>query len=304
MKTAVASLVLTMMIAGCAEKERYVERYLDSISLVLHMNRPAEVTGLLKPGASPGHTVEHPDLTGISRLSFTCSSRDSSELLEQLPDTVIPFDVTVSSQNESPSIEYWQDGIHWKPAYSWTLTEDSCFFSATVIIGNSTGREWFSRSAIMNDITGNPVCMVSDTLIIRTGDMELGWWNARGPALSHTLRYGWPVNTQWNQLIPCIASNSQEMITGIHQWPVRTGDTLWIPPEQEIEISETIHQNSRGYDCTLQIYNQTDEYTEIRISHPDRTPRGALFQPQGDFPSLLGLWPGDVVILEYRITYI
>ncbi len=303
MKAIAATLMLTLIIAGCAEKERYAERYLDSISLVLHMDRPAEVAGFLRQGASPCHTVEYPDLSGISRLSFTCNPEDSTEFLEQMSHSVIPFEVSAAVYDDTPSIKYWQEGITWQPGYHWIVNGDSCFFAATVIVSNSTGREWFSQKTVLKDLPGNPVCMVSDTLIIRNGDMELGWWNARGPALPLTLRYGWPVNSQWNQLVPCIVPHAGELITGIHEWPLRTGDTLWIQPEMEIETTETIHQNTTGYECTLMIYNQTEEYTEIRISHPDKTPRGALFQRQENFQSFLGLQPGDVVILEYRILY-
>ncbi|MCK4807804.1 MAG: hypothetical protein KAT09_09160 [Candidatus Aegiribacteria sp.] len=303
MKTITATLILTMIIAGCAEKERYAERYLDSIGLVLHMDRPAEVAGFLRQGASPCHTIEYPDLSGISRLSFNCSTEDSIKLLEQLSPGLIPFEVIADAYSGTPRIEYWQDGITWEPGYHWTVNEDSCVFAATVIVSNCTGREWFSQKTVMKDLSGNPVCMVSDTLIIRNGDMEIGWWNARGRALPLTLRYGWPVNSQWNQLVPCIVPNAVDLITGIHEWPLRTGDTLWIKPETEIEITETVHQNTTGYECTLTIYNQTDEYTEIRISHPVRTPRGALFQRQENFHSFVGLQPGDIVILEYRIIY-
>lgn len=295
--------MLIMLIAGCAEKERYAERYLDTIALVIHMDRPAEVAGLLRQGASPCHAIEYPDLSGISRLSFNCRYEDSTELIKKLPDAEIPFSVSAGAYSGYPSVEYWQEGITWQPWYRWTLSEDSCEFAATVKISNSTGREWFSQNCVMKDNSGNPVCMISDTMIIRNGDMELGWWNAGGEVLPLTLRYGWPVNSQWNQLVPCIVPNSGDLLAGTGEWPLRTGDTLWIQPDREIEITETIHQNTTGYECTLMIYNQTEKYTEIRISHPDTTPRGAIFQKQEDFPSLMGLWPGDVVILEYRVLY-
>ncbi|RKZ08161.1 hypothetical protein DRQ25_09745 [Candidatus Fermentibacteria bacterium] len=303
MKAILTTLMFIMLLTGCAEKERYAERYLDSISLVLHMDRPAEVAGVLRQGASPSHAVEYPDLSGISRLSFICSMEDSAELFEQISQALIPCELSAVENANSSSIEYWQEGIAWQPEYHWTFSDNSCVFTATVIVSNSTCREWFSQRTVMKDFSGNPICMVDDTLIIRNGDMELGWWNATGPVLPVTLSYGWPVNSQWNQLVPCIVPHAGDLITGIDEWPIRTGDTLWVQPETEIEITETVHQNTTGYDCTLQIYNQTGVYTEIRITHPDRTPRGALFQPQENFPSLLGLQPGDVVILEYRIHY-
>jgi len=303
MKAITTTLVLTLMFASCTEKERYAERYLDSIGLILHMNRSAEVAGFLRQGTSPSHTVEYPDLSGISRLSFTCNPEDSSRLSDQLSLAVIPSELSASGYEGCNYVEYWQEGITWQPEYHWTVNGDSCVFAATVTVSNSTGREWFSQRTVMKDLSGNPVCMVSDTLIVRNGDMELGWWNASGPTLPLTLQYGWPVNSQWNQLIPCIVPHAGELIPGINEWPIRTGDTLWVQPEMEIEITETVHTNTTGYDCTLQIYNQTGEYTEIRIAHPDRTPRGALFQPEGNFPPLLGLQPGDLVILEYKILY-
>jgi hypothetical protein len=303
MKIAVTTLILTIIIAGCTEKERYAERYLDRTSIVLHLDRPAEVSGVLRQGASPDNTVEFPDLSGISRLSFSCGTDDSLELLEQLPDAVLPFEIEADGNSAFPSVEYWQDGITWQPVCRWTVESDSCSFTATVTLSNRTGREWFSQTTVMMDESGNPVCMVSDTLIIRNGDMELGWWNATGQALPLTLSYGWPVNSQWNQLVPCIVPNAGDLVSDIQEWPIRSGDTLWIQPETEIEMTETVHQNTTGYECTLQIYNQTEEYTEIRIVHPERTPRGAQFQPGEEFQSFIGLQPGDLATLEYRITY-
>ena len=96
MKAIATTLILTLMFTGCAEKERYAERYLDSIGLILHMNRSAEVAGFLRQGASPSHTVEYPDLSGISRLSFTCNQEDSSRISEQLSLALIPSELSAS----------------------------------------------------------------------------------------------------------------------------------------------------------------------------------------------------------------
>jgi len=303
MKTVMTTLIVTMLITGCAEKERYAERYLDTISLVIHINRPADVTGFLKQGESLWQAVEYSDLTGISRLSLTCDAEDSIELLNKMPDIDFPFEVSTETRNGGTSVEYWQEGITWQPVYEWNIHGDSCFFTANVRISNSTGREWFSRNVIMKDVSENPVCGLSDTLILRNGDMDLGWWAAGGEVLPLTLRYGWPLNSQWNQLVPCIVPEAGKLVDGIETWPARTRDTLWVHPEKEIEITETVNQASNGYDCFLQIHNQTGEYTEIRITHPETTPRGAKFQEGEKFQSFLGLQPGDVVIMEYRILY-
>ena len=301
MKTVLTTLLATMLITGCTEKERYAERYLDTISLVIHIDRPANVSGFLKRGESIRNAVEYPDLSGITRLSLTCDEEDSIELFNRLSD--FPFEVSTETYNGAVSVEYRQEGITWQPVYKWYTCRDSCYFTATVRISNSTGREWFSRNLIMEDVSENPVCGFSDTLIIKNGDMDLGWWAAGGKLLPLTLRYGWPLNSQWNQLVPCVVPEAGTLLDGIGTCPARTGDTLWVQPEEEMEIAESVNQVANGYDCTLQIHNQTDEYREIRITHPETMPRGAHFQELGNFLSFLGLHPGDVVILEYRILY-
>lgn len=298
---AVIALGLTMIITGCAEKELYPERYLDSVNLTLHTDRPAEVSGFLRQGVSPGNAMEYPDLSGASRISFYCSPDDSARLSELLETTDIPFNVSLHEDDLPPSVRFWQEGITWSPVYSWVIEGDSCRFSARVVLSNSTGREWFSQNTVMKDPCDNPVCMVPDTLLIRNGDMEIGWWSARGRLLPLSLRYGWPQDSQWNQLVPCVVADAGSL-TGT-DWPKRTGDTLWIEPEVPMEFTEEVQPNSTGYHCRLLLHNQSEEYIEIRLLYPDETPRGAVFQPQEGFPSMLGLQPGDLQVLEYSILY-
>lgn len=301
MKTALAALALTMMIAGCAEKERFPERYLDSIALAIHPDRPAEVSGFLRRGTVPANALEYSDLTGATRISFDCGPEDSSRLAEIMENSPVPVQVRLRNDDLPSSVRYRQEGITWRPLYSWSQEGDSCSFSARVLISNTTGREWFSRHTTFMDAPGEMVCLVPETLIIRTGDMELGWWKADGRVLPLTLSYGWPLHSQWNQLIPCLVPEAGELLDA--RWPVRTGDTLWVRPEVPLEISEQVHPNSAGYECTLILHNRTEDYAEVRITVPERTPRGARFRPGGDFPSFLGLQPGDIAVLEYGIVY-
>lgn len=301
MKTVISALALTMMIAGCAEKERFPERYLDSITLAIHPDGPAEVSGFLRKGAVPANALEYSDLTGATRISFDCRPEDSSRLAEIMESSPVPVQTRIRNDDLPSSVRYLQEGITWRPLYSWGQQGDSCSFSARVLITNTTGREWFSRYTTFMDAPGEMVCLVPETLIIRTGDMELGWWKADGRALPLRLSYGWPQHSQWNQLIPCLVPEAGAMPDA--RWPVRTGDTLWVQPAVPLEISEQVHPNSAGYECTLVLHNQTGEYAEVRITVPERTPRGARFRPGGDFPSFLGLQPGDIAVLEYGIVY-
>jgi hypothetical protein len=153
----------------------------------------------------------------------------------------------------------------------------------------------------MKDMQDDPVCMVPDTLLIRSGDMELGWWSSEGIVLPITLRYGWPQDSQWNQLLPCVVPEAG--LLSSTDWPKRIGDTLWIEPGIPLEVSEQVHPNSTGYLCSLIIHNQTASYVEVRLMYPARTPRGAKFEPGEGFRSFLGLQPGDMQILEYRVVY-
>ena len=306
MKSVLTTLLFIILLAGCAERERYAERYLDSIDIVLHQNTPAEVSGFLKNRFEPGDALECPDMTGIREITFKCSADDFTSLSKNLQDCLIPVVITTSVSDGVPSVEYLQDGITWKPNYQWSIRDGSCAFTATVSIINSTGREWFSESIVMMDMLNEPVCRLSDTLIIPGGELELGWWYAEGTAHPLTLVYGWPINGEWNQLIPCHVPDAGKIIPAgeeTHEWPGRTGDTLWVKAEHMLELSETIEQNPDGYSCLLEIRNSSEKYMEIKFSHPDILPRGAEFVEVESFPAVLELYPGEQTMLKYDIVY-
>ena len=306
MKSVTTTLLLIILLTGCTERERYAERYLNSIGLVLHPNNPAEVSGFLKTQFDPDDALECPDMTGIREIAFNCSSDDYVTITENLQDCMIPVAVTTVMSDVIPSVEYLQDGITWKPNYQWSVREGICRFTATVSIVNSTGREWFSESIIMMDMLQEPVCRLSDTLIIPEGELELGWWHAEGTANPLTLVYGWPINAGWNQLIPCHVPDAGQIVPAgeeTSEWPVRTGDTLWIQAEHRVELHETIEQNPDGYSCMLELRNDSDRYMEIEFSHPDILPRGAEFVEAEAFPDILDLYPGEQSLLKYSLIY-
>lgn len=306
MKTIVTTLVLIILLVGCAEKERYAERYLDSIDLVLHLNKSCEVRGFLKKRFSLEETMEYPGINGIGIISITCSREDSLDLIDYLKNSVTPITITANITDGIPYVEYSQEGISWKPEYRWSAGTGLCSFTATIILHNSTGREWFSENMVMVDVFNEPVCRVSDTLIIPEGELELGWWHAEGTAFPLRLVYGWPINAEWNQLIPCHVPQAGRLFMEDEETSdliLRTGDTLWIQPEQKIELLETIEQNPDGYSCILKVLNGTGRYIEIELSHPDILPRGAEFRERVSFPTVLKLLPGEDILLEYDIVY-
>ena len=306
MKSVTTTLLLIILLAGCTERERYAERYLDSVGLVLHPNSPAEVSGFLKKRFEPGDALECPDMTGIREITFNCSADDYVSITKNLQDCLIPVAIITGISDVIPSVDYLQDGIIWKPNYKWSVREGFCTFTATVSIVNSTGREWFSESIVMMDILNEPVCRFSDTLIIPGGELELGWWHAEGTAYPLTLVYGWPINAEWNQLIPCHVPVVGKIVPAgeeTREWPGRTGDTLWIQAEHRVELHETIEQNPDGYSCQLEILNVSESYMEIKFSHPDILPRGAKFLEVETFPAVLELYPGEQTLLKYDLIY-
>lgn len=306
MKSVTTTLLLIILLAGCTERERYAERYLDSVGLVLHPNSPAEVSGFLKKRFEPWDALECPDMTGIKEIAFICSTEDYTIITENLQDCLIPVSITTGISDVIPSVEYLQDGMVWKPNYRWSILEGICRFTATVSVVNSTGREWFSESIMMMDMLNEPVCRLSDTLIIPDGELELGWWHAEGTAHPLTLVYGWPRNAGWNQLIPCHVPDAGQIIPAGEEtsdWPVRTGDTLWIQAEHRVELHETIEQKPDGYSCLLELRNDSERYMEIKFSHPDILPRGAEFVEEEAFPDILDLYPGEQALLKYSLIY-
>lgn len=306
MKSFATTLILFMLLSACSSQQRFAERYLDHITLNIHMNRSFEVRGFLKREYSPVDALECQGIFGISQLSFACSVQDSMRLRENLRDFPIPTDIVTGQTEGVTLVSYRQAGISWMPRYSWSMDGDSCRFSATVILSNTTGREWFAERTTLMDWTGEPVCMIDDTLIVPIGDLELGWWRASGQTLPLTISYGWPNSAQWNQLVPCIVPEAGPTLdTGEYgtDRPMVTGDTLWVPPVSPLEISHSLEQSDSGYIGNMQIYNQTGEYREVRVIHPEILPRGARFVEGEDFPAFAGLFPGDLVLLEYRLVY-
>ncbi len=306
MKSVTTTLLLIILLAGCTERERYAERYLDSVGLVLHPNSPAEVSGFLKKRFEPGDALECPDMTGIREITFNCSADDYVTIMENLQDCLIPVTILTSMSDVIPSVEYLQEGISWKPNYKWSIQEGICRFTATVSIANITGREWFTESIMMMDMRNEPVCSLSDTLIIPGGELELGWWYAEGIAHPLTLVYGWPINAGWNQLIPCNVPDAGQIVPAgeeTSEWPVKTGDTLWIQAEHRVELRETIEQNPNGYNCLLEIRNGSERYMEIKFSHPDILPRGAEFVEVDVFPAVIYLYPGEQALMKYNLIY-
>lgn len=306
MKSIATTLLLIILLSGCTERERYAERYLDSVGLVLHTNSPAEVSGFLKKRFEPGDALECPDMTGIREITFNCSSDDYITITNNLEDCLVPVAITTVISDVIPSVEYHQDGITWKPNYQWSVREGFCSFTATVSIVNFTGREWFSESIMMMDILNEPVCRLSDTLIIPGGELELGWWHADGTAHPLTMVYGWPINARWNQLIPCHVPDAGQIVPSgeeTSEWLFRKGDTLWIQAEHRVELRETIEQNPDGYSCLLEIRNGSERYMEIKFSHPDILPRGAEFVEVEAFPAVLDLYPGEQALLKYDLIY-
>lgn len=306
MKSFSTTLAIILIFAACSERERYAERYLDSVSLNIYMERSVEVSGLLKREYSPTDAMDSQGIFSISQLSFACSYEDSLEIANNMQNMPIPTQITTELTGSRPLLSYRQQGIYWEPRYRWTLEGESCDFSATAAIRNSTGREWFAENIVMMDASGEPACRISDTLIVAVGELELGWWNATGTVLPLTMCYGWPTPAQWNQVVPCLVPDAGTILEdrpNDGSWPISKGDTLWIPSQLSLETSEIIQQNSNGYSGILQIYNPTHDYIEVRITHPDLLPRGAHFVEREGFPSFVGMFPGDIVLLEYDIVY-
>jgi len=307
MKRVLTTLAASLLL-GCAPKApEHPETALDEVGLRLAFNAPAEVTGLLPAGAAIEDAVEAVDPAEMRSVSITCSSADSAAALLLLRGLVIPVTVSTEGYAGRTSVGYTQDGLTWMPSYAWAIDGAAATVTASATVRNLTGRRWTVTGIILLDGSGDPVCGVQDTLVLPEGELRMTWWEARGAALPVTLVYGRPVPGQWSPLRPLLMSDPIGSLVGTIDMqpdlPIRTGDTLWVPAPEGIDLRETLEQFSAGYHAELEIRNDSDTPLTLRLSHPDVLPRGADFDETSGFDGLLDLEPGETATVEYSIVY-
>jgi len=230
------------LILGCdTGEQQYPEVYLTSVRLDLYLNSPALVTGYLAQGISLQKALENIDAARLRNLIIRCSIQDSIDIEPIVATMIIPVSVSTTDFTGVTAVSYSQDGITWSPRYSWTATGSPMRFDATITTSNVTGRRWTAASLTMMDAEGLPVCGIPDSVIIPEDDMVLRWWSTEGYALQTSLVYGWPSHARWNLLVPVVAEEPGYLLGqlgGLPEWPRRTGDTLWIPVEEDILLRQ------------------------------------------------------------------
>jgi|GEM_PF-1409001 len=308
MKRIVTTLaVAAILLLGCDTGEQhYPEVYLTSVRLDLYLNSPAQVTGYLAQGVSLHEALENIDAARLRNLNIRCSVQDSIDIEPIVETMIIPVSVSTTDFTGATAVSYSQDGITWTPRYSWAETGGLVRFDATITISNVSDRRWTAAGLTMMDGEGMPVCGIPDSVIIPENDMVLRWWSAEGYALQTSLVYGWPSHARWNLLNPILVEEPGFLLGqlgGLPEWPRRTGDTLWIPPEEDILLTENLMQHPRGYNGTLDIENRTGRPLSLQLVYPDVLPRGAGFKVEADPSGNLSLGISDKVRLEYTISY-
>ena len=308
MRHLVTTLAATFLLVTACDRGggSYPEEYLSGVWLDLYLNSPAQVSGYLAPGVTLEQALEHMVTARIRYLTIRCSYQDSIAIEPILASVIVPVEVSTENFTGSTAVTYSQDGITWTPGYSWTRNGSPRRFDATIKLSNVSGRSWTVTGVTMMDDQGMPVCGIPDSVSIPDGELITGWWSAEGYALTSTLVFGWPSYASWNHLAPFVTEGIgplQGPLGGLPEWPLRTGDTLWIPSEEDVVLTENLTQHPRGYNGTLDIDNRSGDPVSLRLSYPDLLPRGAEFKVEGDPSRLLMLEAGEKVRLEYTIAY-
>lgn len=307
MKRVLTTLVAVLLVSACGRGTgRYPEDDLDDLHLTLRFNSPAEVSGYLAPGIDITEAVETVDPSSMRSVTFLCGPEDSALAAPMLQGLIIPVTLTCEGFTERVSVGYTQDGLTWLPGYSWDVRGSSATVTATVTLSNITGRPWDTTGLTLLDRNGNPVCRYQDSLTIPDGELCLGWWNSTGAALPVTLQYGRPIPGQWNPLLPMVMEGTGALVgvvDSLPEWPLRTGDTLWVPASEGLTLRESLTQVAAGYQASLVIENSTSSPITVRLAHPDRLPRGAWFIQGSGFEEHISIDPLGTATVDYSITY-
>ncbi len=306
MRALLTTLTASLAIAACGAREPYPERHLDDVRLTVRMDAQVEVDGRLSRSTPPGELIGMAVPAGVRSIRLACSC-EMAEGLAGVTDTLtIPFIHEEVAAEDGCRLSYSQDGITWSPRYRWTRTDGTVHFCATAVLSNSTGRAWDVRSMDLLDSDDRPLLAAGDSVHLPQGEREMAWWQAEGELLELTLRFGWPVAGTWNQLLPCLAPEAGTLagsLDSLPDWPLRTGDTLWLNARDSLDLCLQMEQLERGHAFLLQLTNNSGRTADLRLQHPDTLPRGAVFLEGEPYSPGLTVQPGGTALVNYSIVY-
>ena len=301
-------IIMICLFEGCGYNATgKLSQDLDSLHLIIRPCSPATVGGVCREGLEIDQLITLSPSHGVAGILIECSHRDTAGLSDVISNADIPVDIVIFESGSS-RISSEQKGLSWEPRFQWRISPEECSFQAMVVLSNQTGQIWNARSVDIVLDDDHLAASSSGFLRIEQGYTIVPWWESPGRELSTRIIYGWPFPARWNALKPCIVTNAGPVISGIEidgviTWPLRTGDTLWVPQQEEIFLDEIVKQDSSMLQCTLTIHNPGSELISIELVHPHLLPRGAVFLPGEGFVYSLDLQPGDVKRLDYSISY-
>ncbi len=194
-------------------------------------------------------------------------------------------------------------GIQWTPEYSWT-NGDSATMAARVRISNGTGQRLEADTVMVLDRDGTVLARAREVCIPR-GGKTFPWWSSSGRTAGPIVCFGWPLPDRAQVMVaffpdrpgPIIGMDSRNGML-----PVYSGDTLWLPADDLLDLRQGMEQLRAGYSYTVRLTNLTDVARDVPIRYPAMLPRGARAMDPYP-PHSLFLQPGQTDSTELVYEY-
>ncbi len=306
MKWILTSLTVFLAISGCGKTTGMASTDMESLFITVRPEMPAGIEGRLAEDVSLKKMVSLLPSTGVTEIRVTCTQIDSSSL-KQVADTIsIPIYITTSEGTQIPRISVSQNGLLWQPSYCWSVSETGdCSVEGLVILSNSTNQIWNAATVRIEDNQGNAVATTSTGLTIPEGEVVVRWWEATGEAGTLSIVYGWPYVGKWNALQPLIIPSAGPLIPDSpgEMWSRPASDTIYVLVNDIVEIREQQEQIPLGYVNEVTLSNIADRSIDIRMTYPDKLPRGASFVPGDSFQDYVTLTPLESRTMRYSLVY-
>ncbi len=306
MRKILTSLIAALFLSGCGKTTGLASQDLEPLFVTVRQTGPASIEGKLAEDVDLRKLVSALPATGVTEIRVRCTLRDSARLRELTDTLEVPLYINIQ-QSETPAVTLIQEGLSWRPGYSWRLGEaGSCTLEGVVIITNSTNQIWNASHVRIEDTMGSAVASTATGLTIPAGDLVVRWWEATGTAGTLCLVYGWPVTGRWNALQPLVVPTAGPVLPDGIGADLRTrngSDTVWVSVPDVIEVAEQSNQVQTGYLCGMTLTNLTDEELNLALVYPELLPRGAFFRPGEGFEARMSLAPCGSRSMYYSIVY-
>ncbi len=292
-------ILTAALLCSCTGPTGLLQEDLTAISLALRPGHPAEVSGELRDGLDPVAFAEAVAGRGVAiRLEMPMAQYRT--ILTELGDTS-PSGLEID-EGESGAIlvRSDQNGLTWRPAYAWRVEGGVCRIDATIEMINLTEQVW---NASVELLSGDGAVLASSpgSFALSPGVTERNWWTATGPATVVDVRWGWPSPSRWGAFF-LLADPGMGFEPPRNGYPMMLEDSLAVPADEVLTVTQAMIQAGRGYSGTLALTNITAGRLIARIEPGGELPSGARLSLEGT-RQILQLEPGERVEIAFRLSY-